>query len=185
MKHEKKQICPAEKAWHLDNGIRRWLQNPHKILRPFIGEGMTVLDMGCGPGFFALEMARMVGRSGRVIAVDRQQEMLQKLKIKVQGTDLEDRIVLYQSGENRIGISELVDFALCFYLVHELMEPKRFFKELKALLKPGGLVFIAEPSFHVSRKAFDSAIRKAVDAGFAETGDWKVFFSKTMILKNN
>ncbi len=184
MKNEKKQICPAEKAWHLDNGIRRWLQNPRKILRPFIGEGMTVLDMGCGPGFFALEMARMVGCSGRVIAVDLQQEMLEKLKNRICGTGLADRITLHQSAADEIGIIEKVDFALCFYLVHELPSPAQFFRELKNLLKPEGMVFIAEPSFHVPQKAFSDTVEKAINAGFIPAGMWKVFFSKTMILKN-
>lgn len=184
MKNDKNPICPVEKAWHLDNGIRRWLQNPRKILRPFVGQGMTVLDIGCGPGFFALEMAHMVGSSGRVIAVDLQQGMLQKLKIKVQGTDLEERIVLHRSEEDRIGISEKVDFALCFYLIHELPSPEKFFSELKTLLKPKGLVFIAEPSFHVSQKTFESTISRAVAAGFQTTAAWNVTLSKTMILKN-
>jgi ubiquinone/menaquinone biosynthesis C-methylase UbiE len=39
---------------------------------------MTVLDIGCGPGFFTIDMARMVGDSGRVIAADLQAAMLQK-----------------------------------------------------------------------------------------------------------
>ena len=62
--------------------IRRLLQNPRKILSPFIKEGMTVLDLGCGPGFFSLDMAHMVGSAGRAIAVDLQQGMLIKLREK-------------------------------------------------------------------------------------------------------
>ena len=45
------RVCPVERAGILDHGIRRWLQDPQKILRPYIEEGMTVLDIGCGPGF--------------------------------------------------------------------------------------------------------------------------------------
>lgn len=178
------RICPVEKSGHLDNVIRRWVQNPRKILRPFLGEGMTVLDIGCGPGFFSLEMAKMVGRSGRVIAADFQEGMLQKLKIKVQGTDLEARIMLHRSEEDRIGISEKVDFALCFYLIHELRTPEKFFRELKTLIKPNGTVLVAEPQFHVSQKAFEETISRAVSAGFQATAAWKVFFSKTMVLRS-
>ena len=64
------RVCPVERAGSLDNTIRRWLQNPKKILGPYLDEGMTVVDIGCGPGFFSIDMAQMVGKSGRVIAVD-------------------------------------------------------------------------------------------------------------------
>jgi len=64
------RVCPVERAGRLNNRIRRWLQNPQKIVRPYVKEGITVLDMGCGPGFFSIDMAQMVGKSRRVIAVD-------------------------------------------------------------------------------------------------------------------
>ena len=86
------RVCPVALSGSLDNSIRRWLQNPRKILGPYIKEGMTVLDVGCGPGFFTIEMARMVGKSGRAIAADMQEGMLQKVKEKIKGTVLEDRI---------------------------------------------------------------------------------------------
>jgi ubiquinone/menaquinone biosynthesis C-methylase UbiE len=36
------------------------IQNPEKILKSFISEGMSVLDLGCGPGFFTVEIAKML-----------------------------------------------------------------------------------------------------------------------------
>ncbi len=111
-KQNNTHICPVERAGGLDNRIRRWLQNPQKILRPYITEGMTVLDVGCGPGFLSLDMAHRVGKSGRVIASDLQEGMLQKVKEKIKGTELEERIVLHKCGENKIGVSEPVDFVL-------------------------------------------------------------------------
>jgi 2-polyprenyl-3-methyl-5-hydroxy-6-metoxy-1,4-benzoquinol methylase len=52
MESERNRVCPVELAHSLDNTLRRWLQNPKNILAPYIQEGMTVLDVGCGPGFF-------------------------------------------------------------------------------------------------------------------------------------
>jgi 2-polyprenyl-3-methyl-5-hydroxy-6-metoxy-1,4-benzoquinol methylase len=52
MESERNRVCPVELAHSLDNTLRRWLQNPQRILAPYIQEGMTVLDVGCGPGFF-------------------------------------------------------------------------------------------------------------------------------------
>jgi ubiquinone/menaquinone biosynthesis C-methylase UbiE len=180
---ENGRVCPVERAGSLDNRIRRWIQNPRKILKPYIEEGMTVLDIGCGPGFFSVDMAQMVGKSGRVIAVDLQEGMLQKLRDKIQGTELEERIILRKTEENRIGISEKVDFALAFYVVHELPNQKVFFEELKSILQPKGQALIVEPPFHVSKTAFEATIRMARDAGFTPVERPKVFLSKTTIIK--
>ncbi|NNK85219.1 MAG: SAM-dependent methyltransferase, partial [Desulfobacterales bacterium] len=72
MGEEHIRVCPVERAGTLDNRFRRWLQNPQTILQPYIEAGMTVLDLGCGPGFFTLDMAQMVGQAGRVFACDLQ-----------------------------------------------------------------------------------------------------------------
>ncbi len=57
----KSKVCSVELAGGLDNKFRRFLQNPQKILKPYLKEGMTVLDLGCGPGFFTIEIAKMIG----------------------------------------------------------------------------------------------------------------------------
>jgi ubiquinone/menaquinone biosynthesis C-methylase UbiE len=176
------RLCPVERAGRLDNRIRRWLQDPKKILRPYIKEGMTVLDLGCGPGFFSIDMARMVGRSGRVIACDLQAGMLQKIKEKIQGTELEERIILHQCEQNTIGLSNSIDFVLAFYMVHEVSNQEEFFAELGSILKPNGKILMVEPPFHVSKAVFEQTIRKAQGAGFAVGERPKVFLSKAMIL---
>ncbi len=146
------RVCPVERAGSLDNRIRRWFQNPQKILKPHIEEGMTVLDLGCGPGFFSIDMAQIVGRSGRVIASDLQEGMLKKLSDKINGTELEDRITLHKSDENKIGVSENVDFVLAFYMVHEVPDQEEFFIEIETILKPNGQVLIVERSMFQRRR---------------------------------
>jgi len=183
MKNINTQVCPVALSGSLDNRIRRWLQNPEKILRPYINEGMTVLDMGCGPGFFTIEMARMVGKSGRVITADLQDGMLQIVKEKVKGTELEERILLHKCGEDNIGVLEPVDFVLLFYMVHEVPNKEHFFNEIGTILKPQGQVLIVEPPFHVSKSAFEETIRKAGSAGFVVIERPKVFFSRAVILR--
>lgn len=182
MNHPKNRVCPVELSGPLDNRFRKWFQHPRKILSNYLKEGMTVLDIGCGPGFFTIEMARMVGESGRVIAADLQKEMLWKLENKIERTPLEDRIVLHQCASNRIGIEEKVDFALAFYMVHEIPDQDAFFKELATILKPDGKVLIAEPPFHVTRKAFIEMIKTACGTGFKADAGPKILFSKTILL---
>ena len=183
MNHEKNRVCPVNRAGSLDNRFRRLLQDPQKILRPYIQEGMTVLDVGCGPGFFSVDMARMAGKSGRVIASDLQAGMLQKLREKIHGTELEERIVLHKCEKNKLGLSEVVDFVLAFYVIHEIPNQEDFFNEIKSILKPNGQVLIVEPPFHASRKAFEEMIRKARDAGFIIVKKPKMFLNKAVILQ--
>ena len=179
----KHHVCPVEKADSFDNRIRRWLQNPRKILAAYIEAGMTVLDIGCGPGFFSIDMAKMVGETGRVIAADLQEGMLEKLREKIKGTEVEGRIRLHKCDEDTIGVSENVDFVLLFYMVHEIPNKKKFFDEIVNILKPNGQIFIIEPPYHVSKTAFEETIRKAGEAGLTEVERPKVFLSKTAILK--
>ena len=185
MVDENKRVCPVERAGGLDNRIRRLLQNPQKILVNYVKEGMTALDLGCGPGFFSVEMARMVGESGRVIAADLQEGMIQKLKNKIQGTEIEQRITLHICEEDKIGISEKVDFILAFYMVHEVPDQKKFFEEIKSLLKQSGKVLIVEPKlFHVSKQSFEEMIIKAKDIGLKPVEKPKILLSRAVVLEN-
>jgi ubiquinone/menaquinone biosynthesis C-methylase UbiE len=180
---QNKRVCPVSLAASLDNRIRRWLQNPRKILDPYIKQGMTVLDIGCGPGFFSVELARMVGKSGRVIAADLQEGMLRKLKDKIRGTELEESITFHKCEENKIGLSEKVDFVFAFYVMHEVPDQQGFLHEVKSILKPNGHVLIIEPPFHTSKKEFQETIRKAQDAGFEAIDRPKIFPNKVAYLK--
>jgi ubiquinone/menaquinone biosynthesis C-methylase UbiE len=180
---DKKRVCPVERAGHLDNKFRRWLQNPQKILSPYIKEGMTALDLGCGPGFFSVDMAHMVGKSGRVIASDLQDAMLEKLRSKIYGTKIEDRIEFHKCEEDKIGITDPVDFILAFYMVHEIPDQDVFFKEIESLLKTNGVILIVEPPFHVSRKAFNQTLERALEAGLIVAERPGVLFSKAVAMK--
>ena len=79
-------VCPHQISFFLDNWIRRLIQNPQKIVGPYIQAGNTVMDMGCGPGYFTIDMAKLVGPKGRVIAIDIQTKMLERVRKKAQNT---------------------------------------------------------------------------------------------------
>ena len=180
---EKNRICPVKLAGSLDNRFRRWLQDPRKILQPYIKEGMTVLDVGCGPGFFTIDLAQMVGKTGRVVAADLQEGMLQKLRNKIRGTEIEKRIILHKCDADKIGFSEKVDFILLFYMIHEVPDKEMFFKELRSILKPDGCVYMVEPPFHVSVREFEKTIKRASIAGFAVVERPKMFLHKVAVLE--
>lgn len=180
----KNRICPVEHAGVLDFAFRRLIHNPKKILRPFIKQGMTVLDLGCGPGFFTMEMARLVGKAGKVIAADLQEGMLAIVSKKIENSDMAVIVKLHLSRPDGIGLSEQVDFIHVFYMLHEVAKQLEFFQEIKTLLNPHGRVLIVEPKFHVSRNEFLKSISFMKQAGFAVLAEPKIRFSRAVVIGN-
>jgi len=177
------RVCPVERAGGLDNPLRRWLQRPEKLLRPYIKPGMTVLDLGCGPGFFTIEIARMLKGSGKVIAADLQQGMLDKVEQKITETELEPMVALHRCKEKQIGLTEKADFILAFYMVHEVPDKPSLFGELKSLLNPNGTLLIVEPKFHVTGKTFARMLSITEKSGLQIVGTPSLPFSRAVLLK--
>lgn len=183
--NDKTNVCPVELAGPLDSRFRRWLHNPNKILKPYIREGMTVLDIGCGPGLFSLEIAMLLNGKGQVIAADLQEGMLKIIRKKVKATPLEHLITLQQCKTDTINVTDQVDFILAFYMVHEVPDQGRLLSEFKSILKPGGRILIVEPKFHVNQKAFEIMLRLSEDLGFRVIERPKVRISRSVVLGIN
>lgn len=177
-------VCPVALAGALDSGLRRWLQSPRRLLEPHVREGMTALDFGCGPGFFTLELARLVGPAGRVVAADLQSGMLEKVRLKAQGSELEARIVLHACEAGRLGLDGPLDFVLAFWVLHELPSAAAFFAEIRPLLSPRGRVLVVEPPLHVSNAAFEATLETARQAGFRVAGRPRVRLNKAALLES-
>ena len=78
----KTHLYPVEKAGALESRLRLLLQPPGRILKGYIYPDMTVLDLGCGTRYFTFEIARLLGKKGKVITADVQNGMLEVLKQK-------------------------------------------------------------------------------------------------------
>jgi ubiquinone/menaquinone biosynthesis C-methylase UbiE len=167
-KEYKNDICSHSHSFFLDNFFRRLIQHPKKIVKEYIKDGDTVIDLGCGPGYFSIDMAQMVGNTGKVYSVDLQKEMLEIVEKKAKKKSLTDRIILHNCPQNKIGLhSDLkADFILAFYMVHETPDHISFLKEVKMLLKKEGTFLLVEPVFHVSKEHFQNLTRDIKDIGF-------------------
>ncbi len=181
MKEQLTHVFSSRKAEQLDNKIRRWLQNPYKILTPFIFKGMTVLDYGCGNGFFTIPLSKIVDYAGKVFAVDIQKEMLDKLTDKLQALNISN-VTAIQRGSEKLNLPEFVDFAIAVYVVHEIPNQSVFFREIFDLLNQDGKLLIMEPDFIVSKRKFNKTIEIAKQVGFVESERLNLFLSKSRIL---
>jgi ubiquinone/menaquinone biosynthesis C-methylase UbiE len=182
---EEKSICPWQIVPLFDNYFRRFVHDPCKLFGPYVREGMTVLDIGCGAGFASLGLAELVGDDGLVISADVQPQMLDKVKKRAARLGLDRRIRLHRCSANSIGIDTPVDFALAFFMFHEVPDSVSFLKEVHTLLKPGGLFFLTEPIVHVSEDKFNQAIETAQSVGFSIQERPRVRIGRTVLLVKN
>jgi len=82
-------VCPPFIGYFLlANPLRRLLYTPSSVVGAYVSEGMTVIEPGPGMGFFTLELARLVGPSGRVVALDIQPKMLKVIAQRAERADL-------------------------------------------------------------------------------------------------
>ena len=162
------RVCPWWLGHLLTCPVRRFFEDPSKILSPYVRPGMTVLEPGPGMGFFTLALAQYVGDTGRVVAVDIQLKMLDALERRAIKAGLRRRIEtrLVRPGSMEIpDLAGKVDFALVFAVVHEMPNDRSFFGELSAALKPGGTALLVEPAGHVKTGKFEQELTAATAAG--------------------
>ena len=182
MNQNKRLVCPMAIAGLLDSKFRRLFHNPNKILKPFINKNMTVLDIGCGPGVFSIEIAKLLEGTGKVISVDMQEGMLEIIRNKIIGKSIEKNIVLHKCTQESINIREKVDFVLMFYMVHEVPSKERLFDEVLPLINKNGLIMIVEPGL-ISSNEFNEMVNYIRDKRFEEYKILKIMFSKGIVLR--
>ncbi len=189
MKGKKKDnhqiVCPWWFCFSFDNPIRKIFHKPEKILKPFIKPGMTVLEPGPGMGYFTIEMAKLAGETGKVLAVDLQQKMLDRIYHRARKAGIESRIELIKSKTQSLGIKEPIDFCLVFWMLHEVPDKNHFLEEIYNVLKKDSMLFLAEPKIHVSQDNFFKTVKIAEKSGFQIVDQPKVFFSYTVLFKRS
>ncbi len=174
-------VCPVWMAYTFDNPLRKLIHDPEKMFKGLVGKGRTVMDIGCGMGYFSIGMAKMVGGSGSVISADLQLEMLEILKRRAKAAGVGDRIRTHKCGGNSIGYSEPVDFILASWLVHEVPNLENFFREVRALMKPNARFLMLEPKMHVKKPEFDKSVELARTHGLVPLSNPPVALSRSIL----
>jgi ubiquinone/menaquinone biosynthesis C-methylase UbiE len=179
-------VCPVWVGYILASPIRKLLQNPNKILKPYVNETMTAADIGCAMGFFSLPLAKMVGSSGKVICVDIQEKMIRSLEKRARKAGLSGRIETIVCNDKSLGLDdfkEKIDFALASAVVHEIPDSTKFFSEVCEALKPAGKLLVAEPKGHVSETDFERTVSIAKRNGFKVMDRPQIKRSRAVLLQ--
>ncbi len=183
-----KRVCPWWLGYLLLIPFRRWRHDPEKILAPYAHPGMTVLEPGPGMGFFTLELLRRVAPGGRVVAIDVQPRMLDRLKKRAGNAGLAAHLDARLAPKESMGIADLgdqVDLTVAFFVVHEMPSTRNFFLEVADASKRGAHLLLSEPSGHVTTQEFEAEVNDAIEAGFTVVDHLAIRSSHTVLLVKN
>lgn len=174
--------CPWWFGYTFDNPIRALLHKPWVVVGDYVKPGDTVADIGCGGGHFTLGLARLVGDEGKVFAIDVQEEMLQRVRRRTESRGLGSVVDRRLCSPDTLGLDQPLDFALAFWMVHEVPDQRAFLSEVRSVLKPSGRFLIAEPRVHVSSARFRDMVEVARVTGFEVVSEPRVRFSRAVVL---
>lgn len=112
-----------------------------------LNDGMKVVDMGAGSGFYTFEAAKKVGASGRVYSVEVQKDLLERIRAVGAMNGLRNIEVVWGNVE-KIGGTKLreaiADRVIVSNVLFQIEKKDDFILEIKRLLKPGGKVLVVD-----------------------------------------
>ena len=128
----------------MESRLRRWLFDPEKTLRGAgVKAGQTVLEVGCGTGFFTLPAAEMIGEAGHLIAMDPLSDFVDRVAGKVRDAGLGNVEVVRRDALNTGLESASIDLVLLFGVVpYPTLPLDRLLPEMHRVLKAEGILAV-------------------------------------------
>ena len=140
--------APAFIGRFLDSGFRQRLQPPQRIMADSgIKVGMKILEVGCGSGAFTIAAARATGPTGRIYALDIEEDMLKHLERKLarpENCDISNIELVNKSAYELPFDDNSIDLVFMVTVFQEIPDKKRALKEIQRVLKPSGILTISE-----------------------------------------
>lgn len=132
--------------------LRKWLMNPVKTLKVAdIQPGQSILEVGCGTGFFTIPLAIMVGDSGSIVAMDASSGFLKEVTRKVKEANLKNVRIMQKDALNTGLETASIDKVLLFGVIpFPLLPLDKLLPEMHRVLKPGATlsVWLFPPLLH-------------------------------------
>lgn len=149
-----------------DNPLLPLVRNPYKLLKAAgLAEDQKVFEVGCGPGFFTIPAARIVGDKGHVYAIDIHPRAIARVRKKVDKEALANITTMCINASNTGLPGRSVDLAFLFGLRYIAGGLENVISELRRVLKPGGIL-----SFEKTRGSEAALIEEVERKGFTYTG---------------
>jgi len=146
-----------------DNPLLRIIRNPYKLLMAAgLKEGQKVLEVGCGPGFFTIPAAKIVGEEGLIYAIDVNPFAVRRVKKKIAKEGLRNVKPSITNASNTGLPESSIDLAFLFGLRYVAGGLGNVMSEIHRILKPGGLL-----SFEKTRGSGEELIQDTERAGFS------------------
>lgn len=144
--HSNRRAYPVRFAFTLLTPLRQFLLPPRELARRLeLREDSVVLEVGCGPGYFSLEVARRIPR-GRLLLVDLQQGMLEMAMQRVARVGLINVECLRADAVALPLDAGSFDVVFLVWVLGEVTDVPACLREARRVLKPGGLLSITEQS---------------------------------------
>ena len=164
--------CPSWLYWavELENPFATNSHSKNIIAGLAVTEGMTVLDIGCGPGRSSLPLSRLVGSLGRLVSIDIQQKMLDIVQRKALQENINNIIfVNIPLGEGKLEDYQ-ADRAVMAAVLGEIPGKTAALTEIYHSLNPGGILAISETMFDPHYQKRETILALVKPIGFEEVG---------------
>lgn len=162
--------CPTWLSWmiELDNPFSKINRSTTIIENLNIEPGMTILDVGCGPGRLTIPIAQKISDDGKVVAMDVQKGMLSRTRKKAHAANLTNIEFLNAGiGEGKLEHNRF-DRALLITVLGEVPDQVSALKESFRALKPGGVLCVTEIIFDPHFQRRSKILRLGSAVGFEE-----------------
>jgi ubiquinone/menaquinone biosynthesis C-methylase UbiE len=131
----------SESAW---KDRDRWQKADELIRSLGLITGSQVADVGCHEGYMTVKLSGMVGSSGRVYAVDIEQQKLDRLKVILETRAIKNVIPTKGEYDNPMLPMNALDAVLILDTYHEMDQRDQMLRHIREALKAGGRLVICE-----------------------------------------